>query len=207
MTNDLRDRIESSFGDGPPHPPIDVRLEAGRRALRRRRFASSGAIAAVVAALAFTPYAVSRMDDDAAGTIPIARTPSSTPSPSASENQDRGRRHTSTTIAPGHTYAQNPIPREDSPVRFQGDRLVAKHGAHITARAADPAVSTAAVPAGCTARAVAVTDAGTDLFVLGYTCPDGAWDLFTETAGAREDTLPAWLAAVKSAQDGGEGVR
>jgi hypothetical protein len=208
MTVDLRDRIESSFGDGPPHPSIHVRLDAGRRALRRRRLASSGATAAVVAALAFTSYLASRMNDDAARTIPISRpTQSSEPTPSTSENQDGRNQHTSTTIAPGHTYAQDPIPREDSPVRFAGDRLVAKDGAHITARVADPAVSSAAVPAGCTARAAAVTDAGTDLFVLGYTCPHGAWDLFTETAGARADTLPAWLEAVKTAQDGGEGVR
>ena len=92
-------------------------------------------------------------------------------------------------------------------MRFDGDRLVAEPGAIITARIADPPSSTSAVPDGCTPRAVAVTDGPTDLFVLGYTCPHGAWDLFTETAGSRADTLPTWLAAVKAAQDGGEGVR
>ena len=58
-----------------------------------------------------------------------------------------------------------------------------------------------------TNRAAAVTDGPTDLFVLGYTCPHGTWDLFTETVETRADTLPAWLAAVKAAQDGGEGGR
>ena len=115
--------------------------------------------------------------------------------------------HDTTTIAPGHTYADNPITREHSPVAFDGDRLVAKPGATITERIDDPAYSSSAIPSSCTARAAAVTDAGTDLFVLGYTCPHGAWDLFTETAGPRADSLPAWLAAVKAAQDGGEGVR
>ena len=112
-----------------------------------------------------------------------------------------------TTIAPGHTYAENPIPRADSPVRWSGDTLAAKPGTTITQRIADPAYSTHAVPASCTTRAVAATADGTDYFVLGYTCPDGTWDLFTETAGARADTLTAWLDAVKAAQDGGEGAR
>lgn len=33
----LQDELERSFGDGPPAPPVGVHLEAGRRALRRRR--------------------------------------------------------------------------------------------------------------------------------------------------------------------------
>jgi hypothetical protein len=80
-------------------------------------------------------------------------------------------------------------------------------GTTITQRVADPACSSTAVPTGCTVRAVAASAGGTDYSVLGYTCPDGTWDLFTETAGARAATLSAWLDAVKSAQDGGEGVR
>jgi hypothetical protein len=116
--------------------------------------------------------------------------------------------HDTTTIAPGHTYADNHIPRADSPVTFDGDRLVAKLGATITARIDDPVYSSSAIrSSSCTARAAAVTDGGTELFVLGYTCPHSAWDLFTETVGPRADSLPAWLAAVKAAQDGGEGVR
>jgi hypothetical protein len=45
---DWRQRIDRSFGDGPEQPPIAGRLEAGRRALRRRRIAV-GAATAVVA--------------------------------------------------------------------------------------------------------------------------------------------------------------
>ena len=205
MSIDLRDSIEGSFGDGPGHRPIDERLAAGRRALRRRRvFTASGTVAAV-AAVALSPAAVSHVNGATDGQVPVTR-----PSPHAtlqSASPEPEKPVTRTTISPGHTYADNPIPREESPVTFEGDRLVAKPGATVTARIADPPYSSSAIPGRCTARAVAVTDGPTDLFVLGYTCPHGAWDLFTETAGTRADTLPDWLAAVKAAQDGGEGVR
>jgi hypothetical protein len=281
MSTDLQDLLETSFGEGPAHRPIDERLLAGRRALRRRRIVATGATAAAVAALVLTPLAAGRLHGSPEQ-LPVTR-PSQSPidlpiAPAARVDQgslpllflhgtlyrrdstvtverlirpvDRGRPHTAaallsiegvpawvyaagssaghlsapeggttladwaqqqlhdtTTIAPGHTYADNPITREHSPVAFDGDRLVAKPGARITERIDDPAYSSSAIPSSCTARAAAVTDAGTDLFVLGYTCPHGAWDLFTEAAGPRADSLPAWLAAVKAAQDGGEGVR
>lgn len=201
MSTDLRDRLETSFGDGPAHRTMEERLDLGRRALRRRRMVTTGASAAVVAALALTPYVATRVQDGA-DPQPIAPPP-----PTLQKSAGPAPDHTDTTIAPGHTYAENPIPREDSPVRFDGDRLVAKQGATITARVADPPYSSSAIPDRCTARAAAVTDGPTDLFVLGYTCPHGAWDLFTETVGPRAHTLPAWLDAVKAAQDGGEGVR
>jgi hypothetical protein len=201
MTIDLRDRLETSFGDGPAHRTIDERLDVGRRALRRRRLLATAAAGVAVAAVALAPLAASRQDHSA-GINPVLG-----PGPHAAHRSVAAKPRSTTSIAPGHTYAENPIPREDSPVTFDGDHLVAKRGAVITARIANPPYSTSAVPDGCTARAVAVTDGATDLFVLGYTCPHGAWDLFTETAGSRADTLPAWLAAVKAAQDGGEGVR
>jgi hypothetical protein len=202
MTLDLRDRLETSFGDGPVHRSIDERLALGRRALRRRRLLATGTTAVAVAALAVTPYAVSLAHDS------TQSAPTTRPShPTVQKSAPPLSPHTTTTIAPGHTYAEDPILREDSPVTFDGDRLVPKPGAQITARVADPVYSTSAIPTSCQARAVAVTDASTDLFVLGYVCPHGRWDLFTETVGARADTLPAWLVAVKAAQDGGEGVR
>lgn len=201
MTIDLRDRLETSFGDGPAHRTIDERLDVGRRALRRRRLLATTAVGVAVAAVALAPLAASHLDTSSEP-LPVVG-----PGPHVAHRSVVTKPRASTSIAPGHTYAENPISRMDSPVRFDGDRLVAEPGAIITARIADPPYSTSAVPDGCTPRAVAVTDGPTDLFVLGYTCPHGAWDLFTETAGSRADTLPAWLVAVKAAQDGGEGVR
>lgn len=162
------DRLETSFGEGRDHRPVDEQLQAGRRALRRRRVVSTGATAIVVAGLVLTSAMLSQLRDT----------------------------------------VENPIPREDSPVRFAGDEFVAEPGARITVFDANPPYSSRAIPDGCTVRAAAVSDGPADFFVLGYTCPHGAWDLFTETAGARADTLPAWLTAVKAAQEeGGEGVR
>jgi hypothetical protein len=201
MSTDLRDRIDTSFGDGPAHRPVEARVEAGRRALRRRRMLTTGAAAATVLVAATAPLAVAQLHHPGER-LPVTRPAPHVPKKSAGSIPTGG-----TTIAPGHTYAENPITRADSPVHFDGDRLVAEDGATITARIADPPTSSSAVPDRCTARAAAVTDGPTDLFVLGYTCPHGAWDLFTETAGSRAATLPAWLDAVKAAQDGGEGVR
>ena len=197
------DRLETSFGEGRDHRPVDERLQAGRRALRRRRVVSTGATAIVVAGLVLTSAMLSQLRDTTqAG-------PSAPPSASAATlATDTPRPGAQTTIAAGHTYVENPIPREDSPVRFAGDELVAEPGARITVLDANPPYSSRAIPDGCTVRAAAVSDGPADFFVLGYTCPHGAWDLITETAGARADTLPAWLTAVKAAQEeGGEGVR
>ena len=283
MSIDLRDHLDSSFGDGPAHRHMDDRLVAGRRALRRRRTTTVTGAAAVAAVLALSPSAVAHLHGapepvqatEAGGVdLPVApagRTHPGTlpllfvhgtlyrrdasvtverllrpvghqqrsaaavvtsdgvttwvyvePDPAAghlsapadrgtlaawAREQQRAAATAPTSIAPGHTYASAPIPREDAPVRWSGDHLTARPGTTITQRIADPAYSSKAVPASCTVRAVAAAADGTDYFVLGYTCPDGTWDLFTETAGARADTLSGWLDAVKAAQDGGEGVR
>ncbi len=55
----LQEELERSFGDGPPLPPVEVRVAAGRRALVRRRAATGVAGLAVAALLATGWYAVS----------------------------------------------------------------------------------------------------------------------------------------------------
>jgi hypothetical protein len=49
VSGDLRERLDASFGDGPPHAPIEERLVAGRRALRRRRRVTAVGAVAVLA--------------------------------------------------------------------------------------------------------------------------------------------------------------
>jgi hypothetical protein len=51
MNTDLRELFESGLGSEPPLPPVQVRVFAGRRALRRRRIATGSVVAAVVTAL------------------------------------------------------------------------------------------------------------------------------------------------------------
>jgi hypothetical protein len=55
----LQEELDRSFGDGPPLPPADSHLAAGRRALVRRRLASGAASLAAAAVLATGWYAVS----------------------------------------------------------------------------------------------------------------------------------------------------
>jgi hypothetical protein len=52
MDLDLHDALDTGFGAEPPHRPLSARLEAGHRAVRRRRLAASLGCAAVVAAVA-----------------------------------------------------------------------------------------------------------------------------------------------------------
>jgi hypothetical protein len=57
MPGSLQQVIERSFGEGPEHRPIEDRVAAGRKAVRRRRAAAAAAGVAVVAVLG-TTYAV-----------------------------------------------------------------------------------------------------------------------------------------------------
>ena len=76
---DVREQLEAGFAAEPAHRPIDERLEAGRRALRRRRVVSGSAALAVVAVLA-GGYAVAGPGSQPRGTEPPASAPSRTAS-------------------------------------------------------------------------------------------------------------------------------
>jgi hypothetical protein len=66
VTTDLQEQLETGFGDEPPHRPIQERIAAGRRAVRRRRrFVTVGTITAL-AALALGPVLL-RPDTGAGG--------------------------------------------------------------------------------------------------------------------------------------------
>jgi hypothetical protein len=77
-----REELDRSFGDGPPLPPVDVHVVAGRRALVRRRLASGVAGVAAAAVLVTSAYAVSPSSptgsDRLAGDPPLSATPSVT---------------------------------------------------------------------------------------------------------------------------------
>lgn len=63
MNFDLKSQLDASFSDEPPHLPLEQRLAAGRTALRRRRFAVSGAAVAAAAVVAIGVSAVLGPDD------------------------------------------------------------------------------------------------------------------------------------------------
>lgn len=65
----LQDEIERSFGDGPAHRPVDDRLQAGRRAVRRRRATTAVAALAVVAVVGASYSVVEGVGGDGAGSV------------------------------------------------------------------------------------------------------------------------------------------
>ena len=58
MEFDLKNAIDESFGGGPAHRPMEDRLRAGRRAVRRRRTVVSGVVAAAMAGIVGAASAV-----------------------------------------------------------------------------------------------------------------------------------------------------
>lgn len=82
----LQEQLDRSFGDGPPLPPADSRVMAGRRALRRRRTVSSVTAVAAAAVLFAGGYAVSSGSDPVRGQATdsaTARNPEPTEDPNA----------------------------------------------------------------------------------------------------------------------------
>ncbi len=79
----LQEELDRSFGDGPPLPPVDSQVVAGRRALVRRRVARGVAGLAAAAVLATSWYAAS--PSSPTGSDRLAVDPTSSATPSASE--------------------------------------------------------------------------------------------------------------------------
>jgi hypothetical protein len=99
--------------------------------------------------------------------------------------------------APG-PYAP-PVSDAGSPAEYTGGLLVAKPGGTVVQRIRRPVVDQRAVLP-CRDQALRVHTSSGDWFVLGYDCR-GQSALYSEQAGVRASTLPAWLAQVKKAQD------
>ncbi len=72
----ISEEVDRSFGEGPPLPPVEMRVAAGRRVLVRRRFATGVAGFAAAAALATGWYAVGH--DNVRGTSYPATQPTPT---------------------------------------------------------------------------------------------------------------------------------
>ena len=83
MNTDLQERLDASFDEGPPHRPVEERLAAGRRAVRRRRgTATIGAVVAL-AVLAVGPVLLRPAAGGGGGIeLPLPRpTPTTTAAP------------------------------------------------------------------------------------------------------------------------------
>jgi hypothetical protein len=83
----LQRELDEAIGHGPAHRPVEQRIDAGRRALRRRRAAAGLAAFGMVAVLG-AGYAVSGAGllDRATGDVATEPTPSPAPSPSPTQD-------------------------------------------------------------------------------------------------------------------------
>jgi hypothetical protein len=117
----LQEQLDRSFGDGPPLPPADSRVVAGRRALRRRRTVSTVTGMAVAAVLFTGGYAMTSGSEPVRGQVTDSATASSpepTEEPSAEPTDvDWGRGeliryvHRKLVVRPGvvvHEHIRNP---------------------------------------------------------------------------------------------------
>jgi hypothetical protein len=86
----LQDELERSFGDGPPAPPVGVHLEAGRRALRRRRAATVALGTVLVLGAGYATVAGIGASAPTTGEVVTEPTPSPTMRPSRGIGWDLG---------------------------------------------------------------------------------------------------------------------
>lgn len=83
---DLREELDRSIGEGPPLPPPQLRLAAGRSALRRRRVVVGAAAAATALALVLpVSLTVGRLADRGAEIQPATPGVTDTSSPGAEQ--------------------------------------------------------------------------------------------------------------------------
>ncbi len=80
MTTDVRELIETGLEDGPPHAPIEERVAAGRRAVRRRRRGAVAGSAGVMLAAAGLSLALVA-PHGGGGVGPLPRPPRATATP------------------------------------------------------------------------------------------------------------------------------
>jgi hypothetical protein len=121
MGTDLewRELIDRSFGDGPEPRPIAVRLDAGRRALRRRRIVVGAAAVAVFAVLGGTAWAA----------LPSESTEGA---PAGQQGQTDRVDQTDRTKPRDAQDGTSTDPANDAPVHFgEGESLVAAPGVTI----------------------------------------------------------------------------
>jgi len=88
MHLDLREALAQGFGPEPPHRPLVDRLQAGHRAVRRRRIAGAVVTVAAAAAVGLGATALAGGAPDRPGQVATEQTASPQPEPKAWEGSD-----------------------------------------------------------------------------------------------------------------------
>ena len=130
----LQGKLDRSFGDGPPLPPVGSHVLAGRRALRRRRVASGVAGIAAATLLVTGGYAVSPSSPNGSDRL------ASTPSPSATPNTTEATEATEATEGtqdPTAGLAEAPWPRGEL-IRYVDGELEVRPGVIVHERIRNP---------------------------------------------------------------------
>jgi hypothetical protein len=114
----ISEELDRSFGDGPPLPPVAVRIAAGRKGLARRRARNGVAGLAAAAALAGGYYVAAPGEASGSGLPAINPPPSVTPEPTQQPTEEQWQRGTllryvdgELQIRPGvevHEHIENP---------------------------------------------------------------------------------------------------
>jgi hypothetical protein len=161
----LREEIDRSFGSGPdPHPPVEQRIGAGRRALARRRTSAAAAVLAVVATAGVGYAALAPSAPGGAREIATAPQPSGpTPDAVPRAGDDRWR----------------------DALRLAGDgTVVPSPGSQVLQRTDDPRLGDAFAPPGTPTGAALVDPARSrDVSCLVWRVVDGELEVFRVPPG------------------------
>ena len=180
-SDDIRRRIDASFGDGPALAPVDL-VPRGRRALARRRLvAGVGAVALLTgvgaaAAVVTRPAALdtgSRPQVAGAPSPAVSSPPPATPSPTAAP--------------PTREEISAALSRPLAEVDGNG-KLLVDPGATVLERIDDPYRGVAAG----TSVALSLEFRGATYWVAMYQAPDGSGTGTAGWAGDQEATFAAW---------------
>ena len=177
----LQQEIESSFGDGPAHRPVEDRLAAGRAAVRRRRVTGAVAAGAVVAVLGAT-FAVAAPGADRPGGE-VATDPTTDAGP---------------TQAPKVKQEPQDQLIGDAPAELTPDGLVLRDGARVIRQVTNPMGHTSPQKQ---SLGLVVEHDGRRYWMLLESDPRGASSVYDD-AGRTFPTFDLWLADMVALQKG-----
>lgn len=169
---DIREQLDQAIGHGPPLPPPEQRLAAGRAAVRRRRIRMAAGAAAVLVAVALP---VVTMHGSPTSAPALVGTSSTSPTPSADASQPVDGPTTGETAGPALEV-----------VLVDGVPQLADHPAGFTI---GPVVR-----AGERAFGLETRVGGQRSFVLLLQDGDG-WQVNQLVTAGRGDDLASWLRA------------
>ena len=192
---DVRERIDRSFGDGPAPAPVTDLLGHGHRALARRRLTVAAAAAAAVVGVVGGGAALAggTGDDARAPQVATSATPTP-PTPSASPGATQAARPTDDEIAQA---LRRPLAGYDDP-----GRLTIDPAAKVLTRIDDP------YRGGTIDRSVALelSFRGATYWIAQYHVKDGSSGGTADYGGDQDERFEQWVQEQNPGEDVGSSV-